>query len=192
MKREFLEELGIEKDAIDKIMARNGKAIETHKTQAEAAIKERDAYKSQLDEVNDKLKAFDNVDLDALRGEIETLKGDISTKEADFQAELASRDFDALLGGAITEARGKNPKAIMALLDTEALRGSKNQKTDAEAAIKALIESDAYLFESTEAGEGTPAKVSTGGKHNEPDDTGSDPFVAAAMKGAGLATGKEE
>ena len=35
MKREFLESLGLEKDAIDKIMAENGKDIEAGKAKLE-------------------------------------------------------------------------------------------------------------------------------------------------------------
>lgn len=196
MERKFLEELGLEKEAIDKIMTQHGKDIEAHKTTAENAAKDRDTYKGQLDEVSKKLKAFEGVDIDKLKGEIETLKTDMAIKEADFQSQLADRDFQALLTAGITEAKGKNPKAIAALLDIDTLKASKNQKEDTAAAIKALAESDAYLFgeadkPGTSATTTTPAKVKTGGEHTENNDTSADPFVAAAMKGAGLSTGKE-
>lgn len=194
MERKFLEELGLDKEAIDKIMAQHGKDIEAHKTTAENAAKDRDTYKGQLDEVSKKLKAFDGVDVEALRGEVDTLKKDMATKEADFQGQLADRDFQALLTASITEAKGKNPKAIAALLDIDALKASKNQKEDAAAAIKTLAESDAYLFGEVDTTPGkntTPAKVNTGGEHTDTNNTSTDPFVAAAMKGAGLSTGKE-
>lgn len=188
MERKFLEELGIDKEAIDKIMAQHGRDIEAHKTTAENAAKDRDTYKGQLDDVSKKLKAFDGVDVEALRGEVETLKKDMAAKEANFQSQLADRDFQALLAAGITEAKGKNPKAIAALLDIDALKASKNQKEDMAAAIKALAASEAYLFGETNT---TPATVKTGGKHTENNNTSSDPFVAAAMKGAGLSAGKE-
>lgn len=191
MERRFLEDLGLEKEAIDKIMAQHGKDIESHKTSAENAIKDRDTYKGQLDEVSKKLKAFGGVDVEALRGEIEALKKDMSAKEADFQGQLADRDFQALIAAGISEAKGKNPKAITALLDIDALKASKNQKEDMAAALKALAESDAYLFSEFDKNQTTPATVKTGGEHNENNDTSSDPFVVAAMKGAGLSTGKE-
>lgn len=190
MERKFLEELGLEKEAVDKIMAQNGKDIETHKASAETATKDRDTYKGQLDDVSKKLKAFDGVDIEGLRGEVDTLKKDMATKEAGFQSQLADRDFEALLTAGIADAKGKNPKAITALLDIEALKTSKNQKEDAAAAIKALADSDAYLFGETQ--ETTPAKVKTGAEHTDTTNTtNSDPFVAAAMKGAGLDTGKD-
>lgn len=190
MKTEFLKGLGLEQDIIDKIMAQNGKDIENQKKLTEAAEADRDALKTQLDDVAAKLKAFDGVDVAAMKAQIETLTADISAKETAFQAQLADRDFDALLDGVINDAKGKNAKLIRAALDIDNIKTSKNQKEDAAAAIKALRESDAYLFEEAKATETTPAKVSTGGEHTEPNGTGPDPFVAAAMKGAGL-QGKE-
>lgn len=191
MERKYLEELGLDKEAVDKIMTQHGKDIEAHKTTAENAAKDRDTYKGQLDELSKKLKAFDGVDIEALRGEMDTLKKDMATKEADFQSQLADRDFQVLLTAGITEAKGKNPKAIAALLDVDALKTSKNQKEDVTAAIKALAESEAYLFgevdkTGTSTTNTTPATVKTGGEHTETSGTSSDPFVAAAMKGAGL------
>ena len=130
------------------------------------------------------------MDIEALRGEVETLKKDMAAKEADYQNQLADRDFQSLLMAGITEAKGKNPKAIAALLDIDALKASKNQKEDTAAAIKALAESDAYLFGDSTTNT-TRATVKTGGEHTENSNTSSDPFVAAAMRGAGLSTGKD-
>ena len=49
MKRKELEDLGLEKEAIDKIMDWNGQDIETEKKRADKAEGERDNYKEQLD-----------------------------------------------------------------------------------------------------------------------------------------------
>lgn len=190
MERKFLEELGLEKDAIEKIMAQNGKDIESHKTGAESVAAERDSLKEQLATVQEALKKFDGVDVDSLKGEVATLKETLSKKEQEFTGQIAERDFTATLDAAILAAKGKNPKAIKALLDMDALKTSKNQKDDAAAAIKAISESDAYLFEGT-TDNSTPAKVKTGGEHTEPTEP-DDSFVAAAMKGAGLTTGKDD
>ena len=53
MKREFLNELGIEAEAVDKIMAENGRDIEGHKARAESAAKERDALRREFDAVKE-------------------------------------------------------------------------------------------------------------------------------------------
>lgn len=185
MERKFLEELGLDKEAVDKIMAQHGKDIEAHKAAAENAAKDRDTYKGQLEDVSNKLQAFSGVDVDALRGEVETLKKDMAAKEADYQTQLADRDFQALLMAGITEAKGKNPKAIAALLDIDALKASKNQKEDTAAAIKKLAESDAYLFGDTITGT-TPARVSTGGQHNEGgiSETNTNALMNSVIRGA--------
>ncbi len=188
MERKFLKELGLEQDVIDKIMAQHGKDIEAHKAAAENAAKDRDAYKGQLDDVSKKLKAFEGVDIEALRGEVDTLKKDLAAKEAEHQSQLADRDFQALLTAGIAEAKGKNPKAIMALLDVETLKASKNQKEDTAAAIKALAESDAYLFGDAQttppAKEAPPMKVSTGGRHTEPGSLNGEPETLAGALAA--------
>ena len=55
--------------------------------------------------------------------------------------------FDGRIKDAITAAKGRNAKAIAALLDTDALRTSKNQETDIKAALDALKKDNGYLFE---------------------------------------------
>ena len=63
MQRKFLEDLGIEKDAIDKIMTENGNDINKTKEKLES---ERDNYKSQLETAQETLKGFDGIDILAI------------------------------------------------------------------------------------------------------------------------------
>ena len=58
MKTEFLKNLGLEQDAIDKIMAENGKDIAAEQAKTAKAESERDNYKDQFETVNGKLKEF--------------------------------------------------------------------------------------------------------------------------------------
>ena len=59
--------------------------------------------------------------------------------------------FDASLKEAIRKASGRNEKAIMALLDVDTLKASKNQAQDIEAAITTLKKDNDYLFQQTTA-----------------------------------------
>ena len=186
MERKFLEGLGLDKENVEKVMAEHGKTIEQHKQQLTSIATERDGLKTQLDEVAQKLDAFKGVDLDALKQEIDTLKGDIAQKDATYQQQIADRDFQAVISGEITAAKGKNPKAIMALLNTDTLKASKNQKEDVAAALKTLRETDAYLFDADKTPPATPATVSTGGQHNESGGTNDDvnTMMNNALRGA--------
>lgn len=190
MERTFLEGLKLEKDVVDQIIAEHGKTITGLKKSADDLKAEKEGLKTQLDDVTKKLDGFKDVDLDALKGEIEKLNSDIAEKDTKHKQELADRDFAALVKESITGAKGKSEKAIMALLDIETLKNSKNQKEDIASAIKAISESDAYLFGETQETNASGAKVSSGGAHTE-GGTPDDSFMAAALKGAGIETGKE-
>ena len=66
------------------------------------------------------------------------------------QKELAELAFSGALNGAIVQARGRNAKAITALLDVEALKESEDQQTAIEQALEALKKDNGYLFEADE------------------------------------------
>src|SRR5690625_2540721 len=60
MKREFLEELGLDKEVIDKIMAEHGKTIQGMKQEQEqfdSLRSEKEQLEQQLQQLNDKLAA---------------------------------------------------------------------------------------------------------------------------------------
>ena len=55
--------------------------------------------------------------------------------------------FDHALEAAITGAKGRNAKAIRALLDVDTLKSSKNQEADIKAALEAVQKDNGYLFD---------------------------------------------
>lgn len=57
--------------------------------------------------------------------------------------------FDAAVKEAIRKASGKNERAIMALLDVDGLKASKNQTQDIDAALAAVKKDNDYLFGSS-------------------------------------------
>ena len=83
MKREFLEGLGLEKDAIDQIMAENGKDITREKNKA-------DSVQTQLDEAKNTLKGFEGVNVEELNGKVTTAEQQIAALQAELAAEKAS------------------------------------------------------------------------------------------------------
>lgn len=67
MKREFLKELELTDEAIDKIMAENGKDIEGFKSKVSTLETERDGLKTQLDEANTQIEGFKELDVDGIK-----------------------------------------------------------------------------------------------------------------------------
>lgn len=150
MKTEFLKGLGLEQDAIDKIMAENGKDIAAEKAKTTKVEGERDNYKSQLETATESLEKFKDVDPTAMQGEIDNLKQQLKDKDNEYAAKEADRIFSDTIKEAIKTAGGRNEKAVMAMLDMNALKESKNQSEDIKKALETVKESDAYLFGSDE------------------------------------------
>lgn len=126
--------------------------LDNYKTVAEAEKLRtaRDNYKSQLDDATQKLEGFKGVNVEELQGKITALTDDLASQKAAFDKQLADRDFDDMLNTAITGSKAKNVKAVRALLDLEAIKASKNQSADIEAALKKVKEENDYLFTSDE------------------------------------------
>ena len=81
MQRKFLEELGLEKEVIDKIMAENGADIEKQKKATEKATQDLEKYKAeneglktQLSEANTQIQSFKEMDIDGIKASAEEWK----------------------------------------------------------------------------------------------------------------------
>ena len=179
---QILAENGIEltdeqKTAINKAVDESYKTVNDWQKQVDKA----ETLKTTLAETQEKLKAFDGVDPAALNSEITKLKADLEQKEADYQAKIADRDFQDLLRESIASVKGRNTKAITALLDVDTLKASKNQKEDIAAALKVLTEAEdsKMLF-----GEPDSNPVGTGnliGQVQKPNSGANDAAMRVAM-----------
>lgn len=146
MKTEFLKELGLEQDVINKIMAENGKDIAAEQAKTAKAEGERDNFKDQLATATTSLEKFKDVDPTAMQSEIDKLNQQLKDKDAEYAAKEADRVFSETLKEAIKTAGGRNEKSVMALLDIDSLKASKDQSTDIKKALDEVKKSDAYLF----------------------------------------------
>ena len=161
MKTEFLQNLKVNdqplpKEVIDAIMAENGRDIEA----AKKPFEDYGTIKQQLEEAQATLRGIQDqgTDLETARQNAKDWEKKYNDAITAHQQELADRDFNQLLENAITGVKGKNAKAISALLDVEALKGSKNQEADIKAALEGLKKDSGYLFDT----EGTPPPYSAG------------------------------
>lgn len=112
---------------------------------ATAAAKK--AAEAQLATANATIESYKGMDIEAIRASADKYKAEAEQAKKDADARVAAVQFDAKLDNAILGAKGRNAKAIKALLDVEALSGSKEQEKDITAALEALKTDSGFLFE---------------------------------------------
>ena len=157
MRRKFLEDLGLDKDTIDKIMDENGTDIETAKGELSAITTERDSLRTQIADRDKQIES-----LKASAGDNEKLKGQI----AELQAQNKATQINSAVEMALVGAKAKNVKAVKALLE-----GLDTAEFGADGKIKGLddqiaklqgAEDTKFLFGDT--------SVITGGTPADPND----------------------
>lgn len=161
MKREFLKELGLTDEQVDKVMTENGKDIEKAKGDLAAKETELEEVKGQLEAANKQIEEFREMDIESIKQAAEEYKEKFEQAEIDAQEKLEALQFEHNLERQIVAAKAKNVKAVKALLDIDTLRKSKNQSEDIKAAIKAVQKDNDYLF-----GESGKPNIFAGGNPN--------------------------
>ena len=179
MKREFLQNLkvgeqALPKEVVDAIMDENGKDIES----AKKPFADYETIKGQLATANKTIEDFKGMDIDGIKKAADEWKEKAEQAERDAAAQIAELEFSTLLDGAIAAAKGKNAKAVKALLDVEALKASKNQSEDIKTAIEALKGESGYLFESGQ----NPPPPGAGATPPDYDQMSDEQYYAAVMK----------
>lgn len=139
----------------DKVADLNKEVAANYKT-----IAEHGKVADKLKAAEDALKGFDGIDPKDLQSKLDEANQKLKDMEEKHRTEAAEREFTEELTAAIKAAKGKNPKAITALLDTEALKASKNREKDIKAALEAVKGESDYLFDSDDGG--TPPAKFTG------------------------------
>lgn len=147
MKRSFLEDLGLEKEIIDKIMAENGKDVEALKSAkaeldiAKNTISERD---KQFEELRNSVK--DNAELTQ---KIAGLEEENKKAAVNHKAEIESLKISNAIEKSLMSYKAKTPKAVKAMLDMDNVKIDKDGNvTGVDEQVKALFEGEdtKYLF----------------------------------------------
>ena len=114
-----------------------------------AEMEKKEQKLSALQQEVDQLRAIaaEAADAKALTDKIAELEGALAQQKTFYEESLKEQGFSAALQNAIAKAKGRNPKAILALLDTETLKSSEDRETAIASAVEALQKSDGYLFE---------------------------------------------
>ena len=164
MKREDVKNKipGITDEQLNWIMQENGADINREKSAATALQTQLDNANAQLKTAQDGLKAFDGVDVAGLQDQVTKLK-------ADMKAQAEGFAFDNALNAAIMSKKGRSVKAVRALLDLDALKGSADRSTDIAKALDDAAKANPWAFGDVQDGEKKNAGTySTGAEHGDP------------------------
>lgn len=118
MKRKFLEDLGLEKEVIDKILNEAGTDLESAKSGYETLKKEKEHLDeelkkrdSQIEDLKKNVKSVED-----LTNEIDKLKKENATAKEAHEKEMFSVKVDSAVDKALTVAKAKNKMAVRALI----------------------------------------------------------------------------
>ena len=164
MKREDVKNKipGITDEQLNWIMQENGADINREKSAATALQAQLDNANAQLKTAQDGLKAFEGVDVAGLQEQVTKLK-------ADKKAQAEGFAFDNALNAAIMSKKGRSVKAVRALLDLDALKGSADRSTDIAKALDDATKANPWAFGDVQDGEKKNAGTySTGAEHGDP------------------------
>lgn len=157
MKREYLKQLGLEQDVIDKIMAENGSDIEELKQQLKTAEADKETLSKQIAEANKQIEEFKGMDIEGIKKAAEDYKSKFEKAEADGKAKIEKLQFDYALSTALSGAKARDSKAVAALLDMDNLQYDGKEITGLKDQIDRLKTEKSYLFE----GDKTPRVVAS-------------------------------
>ena len=149
MKRNFLEDLGLEEDVIVKIMAENGKDIKSLKTE-NANLKEDISVKEGIIETkNTKIAELEKVDVEAIKKEQFELGRMEGSKEIEeFKRQNAidkeySKEFE--IDG--KKYKVKDRKGLQGYIDNEKIKYENNEVSGLVEQFPEIVKTSPYLFE---------------------------------------------
>lgn len=184
MKRDFLKNLGIEdKDLIDKILDENSADIGRAKGDL-------DSYKTQVNELRSQLSAKDSEitslkekadSVDGLNQQITQLTADKAQLTSDLNTKVSTLQKSYAIENGVRDAKAKNVKAVMALLDMDKISFADGAITGLNEQLETLQkgEDTSFLF----SGESHNAPAGTN-VNNPPANGGNNPPTTNTLAGA--------
>ncbi|CAG9620875.1 phage scaffolding protein [Sutcliffiella rhizosphaerae] len=149
MKREFLEGIGFEKDAIDKIMAEHGKTVESHKTKASDLQTSLDDLKNQLDQRDKDLKDLKKKaeGSEELQTQLSDLQRKYDTDKADYEKKIKDTQLSTALK-LVLNGKVHDTDMVIDRIDKEKIKldNDGNVTDGLDDQLKTLKESKAFLF----------------------------------------------
>lgn len=149
MKRKFLEDLGLEADAIEKIMAESGKDITPLKAKIDDLEEQIAIKETTITEKNNKITELEKVDIEAIKkqakeeGIAEGSKEIENFKKQNAIDKIYNEEFE--VDG--KKYKVKDKKGLQGYLDNEKIKYENNQVTGLVEQFSEIVKTSPYLFE---------------------------------------------
>lgn len=155
MKRDFLKELGLETEIIDKIMAQYGADVEKLRASNDAQAENIKALNIELEKKNNEMNDLlsQNKELDDLKQRFSQIQEQKKQAEDKFNTDLRDLKIKNALEKELTRAKAKNNQVVMPLL-SDFLKSAELDENDnikgLDQKIRQLTEQDStsFLFDS--------------------------------------------
>lgn len=184
MKREELKALGLEDEAIDKVMALHGKSVTESNTKVATAEQQATQYQEQLqanqtelDSLKESAKGNDELtqQLADLQTKFDAVKSDADSKlsetQKDFAIKLALKDANAL-----------DENIILGLLDRDTIKVAENGLQGFTEQLETLKTDKSFLFAQEEPADPANPQITVGGNPTGTQTAPTDAFNAAVDK----------
>lgn len=155
MKRDFLKELGLETEIIDKIMAQYGADVEKLRASNDAQAENIKALNIELEKKNNEMNDLlsQNKELDDLKQRFSQIQEQKKQAEDKFNTDLRDLKIKNAIEKELTRAKAKNNQVVMPLL-SDFLKSAELDENDnikgLDQKIRQLTEQDStsFLFDS--------------------------------------------
>lgn len=149
MKRKFLEDLGLESEAIEKIMAEAGKEITALKARADDLTEQMAVKDETIKQKSDKISELEKVDIEAIKkqakeeGFAEGSKEIESFKRQNAIDKVFAQEFE--IEG--KKYKVKDKKALQGYLDDEKIKYENDEVSGLVEQFSEIVKTSPYLFE---------------------------------------------
>lgn len=149
MKRKFLEDLGLEDEVVNKIMAENGKDLTELRAKVDDLNEQIGVKETTIKQKNDKITELEKVDIEAIKKEQFDLgKAEGSKEIEDFKRQNAidkvyNEEFE--VDG--KKYKVKDKKGLQGYLDNEKIKYEDDQVSGLVEQFSEIVKTSPYLFE---------------------------------------------
>ena len=181
MKRKFLEDLGLEKEVIDKIMDENGADIEKQKKATEKVNQylekykaENEGLKTQLNEANTQIQSFKEMDIDGIKASAEEWRTKYETDTKALNEKIAAKDYDYAIKDFMSNYKFIDDdvkETVINKFKAKEFKLEEGKFLGGDDFMKEYKENHKSLFVSDEPQDPIPAIVKPTGGSNPPGDT---------------------